>query len=86
MPGESRCSPREIQKYPGRISGLLFDRIDLHIEVPQVQFRKITSDRMGEDSTQIREQVVAARKRQQDRFKDRPKVTCDALMGTRELK
>jgi magnesium chelatase family protein len=86
MPGESRCSPREIQKYLGRISGPLLDRIDLHIEVPQVQFREITSDRTGEDSTQIRERVVAARKRQQDRFKDRPKITCNARMGTRELK
>jgi len=40
MPGESRSSPREIQNYLGRISGPLLDRIDLHIEVPQVQFRE----------------------------------------------
>ena len=48
MPGESRCSPREIQNYLGRISGPLLDRIDLHIEVPQVKFRDITSERTGE--------------------------------------
>ena len=41
MPGESRCSPREIQNYLGRISGPLLDRIDLHIEVPPVKFREI---------------------------------------------
>ena len=86
MPGESRCSPREIQNYLGRISGPLLDRIDLHIEVPQVQFREITSEQTGEDSACIRDRVVAARRRQQARFKDRPKITCNARMGARELK
>jgi len=86
MPAESRSSPREIQNYLGRISGPLLDRIDLHIEVPQVKFREITAERTGESSAQIRERVMVARKRQQDRFKDRPKITCNARMGTRELK
>jgi predicted ATPase with chaperone activity len=48
MPGESHSSPREIQKYLGRISGPLLDRIDLHIEVPPVKFREISGDRTGE--------------------------------------
>ena len=61
MPGESRSSPREIQNYLGRISGPLLDRIDLHIEVPQVKFREITSERTGEMSSQIRERVISAR-------------------------
>ena len=65
MPGESRSSPREIQNYLGRISGPLLDRIDLHVEVPQVKFREIAGDRTGETSAQIRERVVAARQRQQ---------------------
>ena len=86
MPAESRSSPREIQAYLGRISGPLLDRIDLHIEVPAVQFRDITSEQNGEASAQIRERVVVARKRQQERFKDKPKITCNARMGTRELK
>src|SRR2546422_11730588 len=86
MPGESRSTPREIQNYLGRISGPLLDRIDLHIEVPPVKFREITSERTGEMSAQIRERVVAARKRQQERFKDKPKITCNARMGSRELK
>ena len=86
MPGESRSSPREIQNYLGRISGPLLDRIDLHIEVPAVKFREITSERTGEMSAQIRERVVAARKRQQERFKTKPKITCNASMGSRELK
>ena len=86
MPGESRSSPREIQNYLGRISGPLLDRIDLHIEVPAVKFHEITSERTGEMSTQIRDRVVAARQRQQERFKEKPKITCNARMGSRELK
>ena len=86
MAGESRCSPREIQNYLGRISGPLLDRIDLHIEVPPVKFREITSESTGESSAQIRARVVAARQRQHERFRDRPKITCNARMGSRELK
>src|SRR5437870_10946895 len=86
MPGESRSSPREIQNYLGRVSGPLLDRIDLHIEVPPVKFREITSDRTGEMSVQIRERVVSARSRQQRRFSSKPKITCNARMGSRELK
>ena len=86
MPHESRCSPREIQNYLGRISGPLLDRIDLHIEVPQVKFRDIAADGAGETSAQIRKRVVVARQRQQTRFRSRPAITCNARMGTRELK
>jgi len=86
MPGESRCTPREIQNYLGRISGPLLDRIDLHIEVPAVKFREISSEHNGESSAAIRGRVVAARRVQQERFKDRPRVTCNARMGTRDLK
>jgi magnesium chelatase family protein len=86
MPAESGSTPREIQNYLGRISGPLLDRIDLHIEVPAVKFRDITSEQTGESSATIRDRVVAARRRQQERFKDRPKITCNARMGSRELK
>lgn len=86
MPAESRCSPREIQHYLGRVSGPLLDRIDLHVEVPPVHFREITSERTGETSAQIRERVVAARRRQQARFAGKSRITCNARMGSRELK
>src|SRR6185369_6115874 len=86
MPAESRCSPREIQAYLGRISGPLLDRIDLHIEVPAVKFREITSEQNGEASAQIRDRVLIARQRQQQRFANKPRITCNARMGTRELK
>jgi len=86
MPHESKNSPREIQNYLGRISGPLLDRIDLHIEVPQVKFREISGDRTGETSEQIRERVVTARQRQQKRFAHKPKITCNARIGPKELK
>src|SRR5262245_22985611 len=86
MPHESKSSPREIQNYLARISGPLLDRIDLHIEVPQVKFREIASDHTGEPSTEIRDRVIAARQRQHARFRSKPKITCNARMGTRELK
>ena len=86
MAAESRSSPRDIQNYLGRISGPLLDRVDLHIEVPQVKFREITSEQTGETSAQIRERVVAARRQQQERFEGKPKITCNARMGSRELK
>jgi magnesium chelatase family protein len=86
MPHESKSSPREIQNYLGRISGPLLDRIDLHIEVPAVKFREISSESAGESSAQIRERVIAARQRQQTRFAGKPKITCNARIGPRELK
>jgi magnesium chelatase family protein len=86
MPGESRSSPREIQNYLGRISGPLLDRIDLHVEVPQVKFQEISAERTGEDSATIRGRVVDARKRQQERFAHKRTITCNARMGPRELK
>jgi magnesium chelatase family protein len=86
MPGESQSSPKQIQNYLGRISGPLLDRIDLHVEVPAVKFQEITSGRTGEGSGTIRERVIAARTRQHERFAGRPRVSCNARMGSRELK
>ena len=86
MPGESHCSPREISKYLNRISGPLLDRIDIHIEVPGVRLREMTGGDGGESSRAIRERVVAAREGQRRRFRGRPQVTCNARMGTRDIK
>jgi transcriptional regulator with XRE-family HTH domain len=86
MPAESRCTPREIQNYLGRISGPLLDRIDLHVEVPSLKFRDITSERVGETSAQIRARVIAARERQLARFAHRPRVSCNARMGSKDIK
>jgi magnesium chelatase family protein len=86
MAAESRSSPHEIQKYLGRISGPLLDRIDLHVEVPAVPFREIAGARTGESSAEIRARVVAARERQHRRFASKRGLTSNARMGSRELK
>ena len=86
MPHESRSSPREIQNYLGRISGPLLDRIDLHVEVPAVKFQEMTSAKPGEPSSVIRARVIASRNRQLQRFAGKPRLTCNARMGSKELK
>ena len=67
---ECRCTPLQIQRYVGRISGPLLDRIDIHIDVPAVRFRELTGDASPEpeDSASIRERVRGARERQLKRF------------------
>ena len=83
---ECRCGPVQVQRYRQRISGPLLDRIDLHIEVPAVEYREMSSGRAEENSAAIRERVSAARKRQQARFANDSKTTCNARMTTRHLK
>jgi magnesium chelatase family protein len=64
----------------------LLDRIDLHIEVPAVEYRDIVSARAEETSQAIRERVTGARQRQQGRFRKDAKTNCNARMTTRHLK
>ncbi len=63
------CSSTMITRYQKRISGPLIDRIDIHTEVPRVEYEKLADNRLGEPSTDIRARVEAARQRQRDRFK-----------------
>lgn len=83
---ECRCSSVQVQRYRQRISGPLLDRIDLHIEVPAVEYRDISSTRTEENSTAIRERVMHARERQQARFKADAKTNCNARMMPRHIK
>lgn len=83
---ECRCSPTQVQRYRQRISGPLLDRIDLHIEVPSVDYRDISSERPEESSPAIRERVGQARQRQQTRFRSDKKTTCNARMSSRAIK
>src|SRR5947209_1276568 len=83
---ECRCGPVQVQRYRQRISGPLLDRIDLHIEVPAVEYRDVASERSEEPSTAIRERIIRARQRQQERFRNDPNVNCHARMATRQLK
>ena len=63
------CSNTVITRYQKRISGPLLDRIDIHVEVPRVDYDKLSEDRLGEPSTAIQARVEAARLRQRERFK-----------------
>src|SRR5712692_8845365 len=83
---ECRCSPVQVQRYRQRISGPLLDRIDLHIEVPAVEYRDVASERAEENSDVIRERIVRAREYQRQRFRSEAKVNCNARMATRQLK
>jgi magnesium chelatase family protein len=83
---ECRCGPVQVQRYRQRISGPLLDRIDLHVEVPAVEYRDVASERAEENSATIRERIGRARARQQDRFQGDAKVNCNARMATRQLK
>lgn len=83
---ECRCGPTQVQRYRQRISGPLLDRIDLHIEVPAVEYRDVSGERVEESSAAIRERVSHARKIQHRRFQNDGKITCNARMATRQLK
>ena len=64
---ECRCTPPMIQRYVGKISGPLLDRIDIHIEVPPVKYRELRSEAPSECSSDIRERAEAARQVQLQR-------------------
>jgi len=83
---ECRCGPVQVQRYRQRVSGPLLDRIDLHIEVPAIEYRDVASERAEEASTSIRERVGCARQKQQERFSREFKPNCNARMTTRHLK
>ncbi len=83
---ECRCSTSEISRYQKRISGPLLDRIDIFIEVPRVEFEKLTDDDShSESSEKIQARVEAARQLQQRRFNDSG-ITCSSEMTPIEVK
>jgi magnesium chelatase family protein len=87
------CAPAIVTKYQKRISGPLLDRIDIHVEVPRVDYQKLSSDRLGESSAEIRRRVEKARQVQRERFaelgsdsgKSNP-VVCNADMRIAEVR
>lgn len=74
------CSPGQIQRYMNKISGPLLDRIDLQIEISALPFSDISKAEPGEPSSAIRERVIAARRRQEERFKGHKGIHCNAQM------
>lgn len=80
------ASTYEMQRYMGKISGPLLDRIDIHIEVTPVPFEKLSEERKGESSREIRKRVVAARERQTKRFENSEKVHYNAQMTVKQIR
>lgn len=79
------CTPGQIQRYMGRISGPLLDRIDLQVEVTPVPLADLSQAPKGESSATIRERVVRAREIQTRRFADVKGVHCNAQMSARQI-
>ena len=79
------CSPIQIMRYQKKISGPILDRIDLHVEVPRVEFEKLATDSLAESSEKIRERVETARELQRARFKDKP-IHTNSEMGNAEIR
>jgi len=75
-----------VRRYQQRLSGPLLDRIDIFVEVPRVEYDKLTNDRRGEPSATVRERVEAARERQRVRFRDEPRLQSNADMGPSALR
>ncbi|MEE8576849.1 MAG: YifB family Mg chelatase-like AAA ATPase, partial [candidate division Zixibacteria bacterium] len=83
---ECTCSSSDIQRYMSRISGPLMDRIDIHITVPSVKFKDLSSNTKGEPSAAIRKRINLARELQIERFKDEPTMFCNAHMESRDIR
>jgi magnesium chelatase family protein len=79
-------SPAEMQRYLSKISGPLLDRIDIHIEVTPVPFEKLSEERKGESSVEIRQRVMKARDIQTKRFKASDSVHYNAQMNTKQIR
>ena len=84
---ECRCSPAQVQRYSDRISGPLLDRIDIHLEMPPIQFQELTGQKPGEPSAPMRERITAARQRQRARFAAaRSRISSNARMSPKLIK
>ncbi|WP_089610205.1 YifB family Mg chelatase-like AAA ATPase [Dehalobacterium formicoaceticum] len=81
---ECSCTPHQIHKYLGRISGPLLDRIDLRMDVPRVEYRDLEAENREESSDQIRQRVEAARNIQAERLAGTG-LLCNAHLGRKEI-
>ena len=81
-----RATQADVRRYLNKISGPLLDRIDIHVEVPAVKHETLLRPHTAESSATIRERVVAARRRQTERFGGRRRVRCNAQMSSKDIK
>jgi magnesium chelatase family protein len=79
------CTPQMIIRYRSKVSGPLLDRIDIHIEVPRVNYQELKDDTPSESSKSVRERVIKARQIQLKRFKEQG-IYCNAHMKTKHLR
>lgn len=79
------CSDSMIRKYQQKISGPIIDRLDIHVDVPRVDYEKLTGKTLSESSAQVRERVERARNIQRQRFKDMPHLHANADMWPKEI-
>jgi magnesium chelatase family protein len=80
-----QCNPMQIEKYIGKISGPLLDRIDIHLEVTPVPFRELADAQSGTNSSQMRQQVIEARTIQAERFQGE-RTTLNGRMTPRQIR
>jgi magnesium chelatase family protein len=80
------CAPGMVQKYLNKISGPLLDRIDIHLEVVPVPFKKLSELSSSEDSETVRKRVMDARKIQEERFEDQKGVYSNAQMNSKLIR
>ena len=84
---ECMCTPPMIQRYVAKVSGPLLDRIDIHVEVPAVQYKELRGGAAAEGSAEIRSRVLGARERQRERFrKAGDKIFANTQMTTRQVR
>jgi len=83
---ECSCSLTQVRNYRAKISGPLLDRIDMHIEVPSVPFKKLAGEPTGENSETIRARVIEARHIQQHRFRGCKGIFANAHMTSRHIR
>ncbi len=81
-----QCKSGEVQKYINRISGPLFDRIDIHIEVVPVDFKRLSDSRQTERSMTIRERVIGARQIQEKRFEGMDGIHSNSQIPSKMLR
>ncbi|GAW92871.1 Mg chelatase subunit ChlI [Calderihabitans maritimus] len=79
------CTPLQIQRYQSKISGPLLDRIDIHIEVPRLEYKEVAGNQPGENSASIRARVERARQIQRERYKSLG-INCNAEMSPKLTK
>lgn len=83
---ECRCSPRQVEQYRQKISGPLLDRIDLHVEVPLIDFKQLSSKEKSESSAVVRDRVMSCRRRQQERFSANARTRTNSDMGPKLMR